>query len=228
MDVNRHRFLCCVSLDLVKVCCLALVGMHYRVFGDVQKYGFVAPTDVAELNCPARSHKFRLTHDLSTHTWNLYASLCGGQAAVHVAFRGPNEETWATMDVVVPYDQPMPSPTFDDWYRPLDTTRAVIDAREILPSIPWSTGEVRVREELFIVGDCGAKRVGGSFFGQRNRYVLQPWWGPFRDPARANCVRPRSAVEAKLPLAQSYSRPISMSFEDFDSEMAISDCFAAT
>ncbi|MBC8351197.1 MAG: hypothetical protein H8E66_04375 [Planctomycetes bacterium] len=124
-----------------------LVGMHDREFGDVQQYGFVAPTDVAELSCPARSHKFRLTHDLSTNTWKLYASFFGGQAAAHVAFRGPNRETWATMDVVVPYDQPMPAPTFDNWYRPLDT-RTVIDAREVLPSIPWTAGEVRVRQEL--------------------------------------------------------------------------------
>lgn len=121
-------------------------GKHIRDFGDEQKFGFIAPAGVAELACPPKSHKFRLTHDLSTNTWKMYVSFFEGKAAVYVAFSGPNNEIWGTMDVVAPYDRPMLPPLFDNWYRPLDT-RAVMDPREILPTIPFQTGETRVRRD---------------------------------------------------------------------------------
>lgn len=119
-------------------------GAHNREFGDENRFGFIAPAGVTELACPSKSHKFRLTHDLSTNTWKMYASFFEGKAAAYVAFAGPNNEDWATIDIIAPYDRPMLSPSFDDWYRPLDTHVAV-DAREILPTIPWQTGETRVR-----------------------------------------------------------------------------------
>ena len=51
----------------------------------------------------------------------MYAAFFGGQAAVHVAFHGPNNEEWATMDVKsAPYEQPMLAPDFKQWYLPLD------------------------------------------------------------------------------------------------------------
>jgi hypothetical protein len=104
-------------------------GVDTRQFGDERKFGFIAPSDVAELACPPKSHKFRLTHDLSTNTWKMYASFFVGKASI---------------DVTVAYDRPMPPPIFDDWYRPLDT-HVALNAPEILPSLPWRTGETRVQ-----------------------------------------------------------------------------------
>lgn len=141
--VNRHTF-----SDAIE---WILVGMHDREFGDGNRYGFVLPDGVEDLGCPVKSHKIRLTHDLSTNTWKLYASFFEGQVGAHVAFRGPNRESWATLDVVVPYDEPMPAPKFDNWHRPLDT-RVALDAREILPSVEWTTGELRVHEEIVAGG----------------------------------------------------------------------------
>ena len=119
-------------------------GTDPHKFGNEDKFGFIDPAGVASLACPQNSHKLRLTHDLSTNTWKMYASFFEGKAAAHVAFTGPNMERWATMDVVAPYDRPMQSPVFDDWYRPLDT-RAVLDLREMLPMIRWGTTENRIR-----------------------------------------------------------------------------------
>ncbi len=121
-----------------------VAGTNPHEFNDVDRFGFIDPAGVAELTCPPKSHKFRLAHDLSTNTWKMYASFFEGKAAAHVAFRGPNAESWATMDVEAPYDRPMRPPTFDNWYRPLDT-RAVLEIPEILPTIPWQTGEMRVK-----------------------------------------------------------------------------------
>ena len=111
-------------------------------FGDERKFGFIKPDGVSQLACPPKSHKFRLTHDLTTNAWKMYASF-EGKAAAYVAFDGPNYESWATMDVVAPYDRPMLTPLFDNWYRPLDH-RAVTDPREMLPTIPWQNCELRL------------------------------------------------------------------------------------
>jgi hypothetical protein len=121
-------------------------GTHSREFGNEHKFGFIDPEGVDDLACPPKSHKFRLTHDMPTNTWKMYASFFEGRVAAYVAFAGPNNEPWATMDVVAPYDRPMLAPTFDNWYLPLDT-RVAIDPREILPSIDWQTGELRVWRE---------------------------------------------------------------------------------
>jgi len=136
--VNRTTFL--RTVEWITEC------KHMREFGDERKFGFVKPDGVAQLACPPKSHKFRLTHDPTTNAWKMYASFFEGKAAAYVAFNGPNYESWATMDVVAPYDRPMLAPLFDEWYRPLDH-RAVIDPREVLPTIPWQTGELRARRD---------------------------------------------------------------------------------
>jgi hypothetical protein len=86
-------------------------GKHTSAFGDACKFGFIEPAGVAELVCPPKSHKFRLTHDPTTNTWKMYASFFEGKAAACVNFTGPNNENWATMDVVAPYDRRMLAPS---------------------------------------------------------------------------------------------------------------------
>ena len=119
-------------------------GKHLSECGDVQRFGFINPRDIAKLACPPKSHRFRLTHDLSINTWKMYASFFGGKAAAYVAFPGPNDESWATMEVIAPYKRPMHRPHFDKWYRPFDT-QPVVDPREMLPTISWQTAENRVQ-----------------------------------------------------------------------------------
>lgn len=121
-------------------------GRQSGEFGDAKKFGFIAPAGVADLKCPPKSHMFRLTHDSSRNMWKMYASLFEGTAAAYIAFPGPNNETWGTMDVVARYDRPMSVPVFDNWYRPLDPY-IVVDPREMLPTIPWQTGEIHIRRE---------------------------------------------------------------------------------
>ena len=86
-------------------------GKHTWEFGDEHKFGFIQPAGVAELACPPKSHKFRLTHDPTTNAWKMYASFFEGKAAAYVAFTGPNSESWATVNVVAPYDRPMLRPS---------------------------------------------------------------------------------------------------------------------
>jgi len=118
-------------------------GKSASEFGDESQFGFIDPAGVAELVCPPKSHKFRLAHDLTTDTWKMYASFFEGKVAAHVAFKGPNKEDWATMDVVAPYDRRMLPPKFKHWYLPL-ATRAVLEVREMLPTVLTQNGETRV------------------------------------------------------------------------------------
>lgn len=105
--------------------------------------GFIDPSFVAELACPPRSHKFRLTHDLSANMWKMYASFFEGKVAAYVTFAGPNDESWATLDVVAPYDKPLLTPVFHNWYLPLDAPPVAKDLREMVPSLPLQDGETR-------------------------------------------------------------------------------------
>jgi hypothetical protein len=122
-------------------------GKHNREFGDEQKFGFIKPSDVAELSCPPKSHKFRLAHDPTARKWKLYASFFEGKVATYVAFEGPNHEQWSTMDVIAPYDRSLLPPQYDLWYRPIGT-HVVIDVREIVPSVPWREGETHYRRDF--------------------------------------------------------------------------------
>lgn len=114
---------------------------HTDTFGDDSKFGFIHPADLAPLGCSEGEHRFRLTHDHATNIWHMYAAFFSGKAGVYVAFKGPSLEDWATMDIVAPYERPMLAPVFSKLYLPL-TVRVTKNQREMIPSIPWTRGEV--------------------------------------------------------------------------------------
>ena len=161
--VNRKNFLRTVEF--------ITDDKHNSEFGDEQKVGFIDPADVASLACPPKSHKFRLTHNLLTNTWRMYASFFEGKVAAHVAFTGPNMEGWATMDVVMPHDRPMLPPVYENWYRSLDV-RTVIDPREMLPTI--------------LVGDGGLSEFAAIRFSRDGVAIVDR-----RSPRRASIRSPR-------------------------------------
>ena len=156
---NAIQAICKIGFNLLAFCCPSTPinlttfprtvrwitsGDYNPEFGDVQKFGFIRPAAVNELQCPPRSHKFRLVYDISSHTWKMYAAFFEGKVAAYVAFDGPHHETWSTMEVIAPYDKPMLPPTFDAWYRPI-ATQPTMYLKEILPSLPWTTGECYIR-----------------------------------------------------------------------------------
>ena len=92
----------------------------------------------------------------------------------------------------------------------------------------WFKTDHANRVLLFIVDDFERGVVRERVCPRKSQMCTSAVVAPNLWDPLAQAASDPSAVEAKLPLAQSYSRPISMSSEDLDSEMAISDCFAAT
>lgn len=115
-------------------------------FADRDANGFVSPTDLVDLSCPLRCHKFRLTHDHVNNIWKFYAALFGGKAAASLTFPGPNRESWATMDVVAPYNKKFQKPEFSEWHLPITTT-VIREMKDVIPSIPWTKTESKFRIE---------------------------------------------------------------------------------
>ena len=65
--------------------------------------GFVWNTDVADMECPANAHKFRLGHD---RDWSLDCAFFGGRIGATVMFPGPSGEQWSRAEVVTPLGSP--------------------------------------------------------------------------------------------------------------------------
>lgn len=119
---------------------------HSILFGNHETYGFIHPAGVKAIACPKDAHKFRLTYNEDIERWMMYASFFGGKAAAFVSIFGPNNEAWKTLEVAAPYGRPLASPKFFPDFMPLDVVIA-LDARQILPSIPWNSGESKIRRE---------------------------------------------------------------------------------
>lgn len=116
---------------------------HFQKLGDERRLGFVTPDSIAQLGCPAKSNKFRLTHDSFENVWHLYGSFFEGKAGMYVIFPGPNNESWRTMELIAPYDKPMLPPVFHGLHRRFPV-QATIDPREMAPSLNIVTGDLRV------------------------------------------------------------------------------------
>lgn len=67
----------------------------------VERTGLMRPEGLAPLNCPIKSHKFRLLHD-GANRWTLYSAFFSAAFCTIVQFPGPCDEHWKTLDVTVP------------------------------------------------------------------------------------------------------------------------------
>ena len=133
--VNLHTFPDAVDWILGK--------KHFYRVGNTRKVGFVTPDGVARLQCPPKSHKFRLTHDPLEKMWHFYGSFFEGKAGMYVVFPGPNNETWRSMEIVAPYDREMLAPDYHPMHRPFPV-RAVLDPRLMAPSLQIQTAELNI------------------------------------------------------------------------------------
>lgn len=122
-------------------------GRHLKDFGDDMLFGFVRPSDVASMNCPAGAHMFRFLHNPVTNTWRMYSAFFGGKAAAYVEFHGPHKEKWSTMDIIAPFDDNMLPPITSEWYIPMPVT-TTIDPREMIPDVKWTTGHTLERRVI--------------------------------------------------------------------------------
>lgn len=107
--------------------------------------GFVKVSDIEFLQCPTRSHKFRLSFNDASSKWHLYCSFFGGRIGAKVYFPGPNRETWHTADVTVPIGS-------DQWIVEYPTIlfqpRVEIvwgDLSEVVPSISIFNARAEIR-----------------------------------------------------------------------------------
>ncbi|MHC5057400.1 MAG: HNH endonuclease [Planctomycetota bacterium] len=111
------------------------------------KSGFVFASDIAPLECPEQSHKFRLTHN---GDWRLDCAFFAGKAGAKVLFPGPCREEWRRVDIVAPLHS-------NTWH--VESSPVLLppllarvswdgaDLKRLLPSIPVANAKSTVRTE---------------------------------------------------------------------------------
>ena len=80
------------------------------LFADHNANGFVAPTDITDLNCPQR-HKFRLTHDHIANVWKFDGAFFGGKAGASCNVSGTKQRTVGHHGRGPPYNKKFKKPS---------------------------------------------------------------------------------------------------------------------
>lgn len=68
----------------------------------IARNGFAQQSTLTELECPQKTHIFRLVYYKASRLWTMYCAFFGGDLKARVEFLGESNESWSACDIIVP------------------------------------------------------------------------------------------------------------------------------